>query len=555
MIVMNENQEAFENLDFDFDELERKLEEGIERELSDLELLKEDKEKIGNPDELGKVVLDEVWKQFGDQIGLDMTEETLIQKYNRQHPETYDEVGKKVMQDKRYKGANKEMKQRQQDGKLVDEYTGKDIKQNEKVNLDHTVSRKEIFENLRRKQANLATEELANKEENLNATNESLNKSKGKKSVQEMRETREVRETVLRKQNEKANKKIDKSNMSEIEKRRAKEKNDKRLQDKLDADDELMRKKDDQARKAINKDIAKGAIKETSKKALKDGLKAVAVQTLFDLLKEIINGLIRFLKSSAKSFKGFLSEMKQAIKNFISKLAKLLPLGISTAIGTVVSEIFGPIVSIFTKLASLIKQGFRSIGNAIIYLKSKGNREKPFSIKVAEVGKIIVAGLVSMGAILGGEIFEKALILGFPILETIKFPLVGSLANVMGLFFASLISGVIGAIILNFIDKAIAKQQKIDNVIAQIEKGNDILNKQSELISIKQTKLAHVKSWSAIEIQDRHEQAAAYLKEVMDEINREDEVHTKKESNISEDADGGIDFDSLDAELDRLLGE
>lgn len=555
MIVMNENQEAFENLDFDFDELERKLEEGIERELSDLELLKEDKEKIGNPDELGKVVLDEVWKQFGDQIGLDMTEETLIQKYNRQHPETYDEVGKKVMQDKRYKDANKEMKQRQQDGKLVDEYTGKDIKQNEKANLDHTVSRKEIFENLRRKQANLATEELANKEENLNATNESLNKSKGKKSVQEMRETREVRETVLRKQNEKANKKIDESNMSEIEKRRAKEKNDKRLQDKLDADDELMRKKDDQARKAINKDIAKGAIKETGKKALKDALKAVAVQTLFDLLKEIINGLIRFLKSSAKSFKGFLSEMKQAIKNFISKLAKLLPLGISTAIGTVVSEIFGPIVSIFTKLASLIKQGFRSIGNAITYLTSKGNREKPFSIKVAEVGKIIVAGLVSMGAILGGEIFEKALILGFPILETIKFPLVGSLANVMGLFFASLISGVIGAIILNFIDKAIAKQQKTDNVIAQIEKGNDILNKQSELISIKQTKLAHVKSWSAIEIQDRHEQAAAYLKEVMDEINREDEVHTEKESNISEDTDDGIDFDSLDAELDRLLGE
>lgn len=552
---MNENQEAFENLDFDFDELERKLEEGIERELSDLELLKEDKEKIGNPDELGKVVLDEVWKQFGDQIGLDMTEETLIQKYNRQHPETYDEVGKKVMQDKRYKDANKEMKQRQQDGKLVDEYTGKDIKQNEKANLDHTVSRKEIFENLRRKQANLATEELANKEENLNATNESLNKSKGKKSVQEMRETREVRETVLRKQNEKANKKIDESNMSEIEKRRAKEKNDKRLQDKLDADDELMRKKDDQARKAINKDIAKGAIKETGKKALKDALKAVAVQTLFDLLKEIINGLIRFLKSSAKSFKGFLSEMKQAIKNFISKLAKLLPLGISTAIGTVVSEIFGPIVSIFTKLASLIKQGFRSIGNAITYLTSKGNREKPFSIKVAEVGKIIVAGLVSMGAILGGEIFEKALILGFPILETIKFPLVGSLANVMGLFFASLISGVIGAIILNFIDKAIAKQQKTDNVIAQIEKGNDILNKQSELISIKQTKLAHVKSWSAIEIQDRHEQAAAYLKEVMDEINREDEVHTEKESNISEDTDDGIDFDSLDAELDRLLGE
>ena len=63
---MNKNQEAFENdLDFDFDEMEKKLEEEIEEELSNLELLREDKEKIGNPDALGKVVLDEVWKQFG----------------------------------------------------------------------------------------------------------------------------------------------------------------------------------------------------------------------------------------------------------------------------------------------------------------------------------------------------------------------------------------------------------------------------------------------------------------------------------------------------------
>lgn len=28
------------------------------------------KEKVGNTEELGKVILDEVWKQFGKQIGL-----------------------------------------------------------------------------------------------------------------------------------------------------------------------------------------------------------------------------------------------------------------------------------------------------------------------------------------------------------------------------------------------------------------------------------------------------------------------------------------------------
>lgn len=521
---MNKNENAYENtsLDFDFNEKERELKDELEKVFSDLEMLKEDREKIGNPDALGKVVLDEIWKQFGNQIGLDMTAETLIQKYDREHPETYEEVGKKVMQDEKYKTANKEMKQKQQEGKLRDEYTGKTLKQGENANLDHTVSRKEIYENKRRKQANISTEDLANKKENLNATNESLNKSKGKKSVQNMVETREKREAELRKQNEKANQKIDKSNMSEAEKRLAKEKNNKRLQDKLDADDELMKQKDAQARKAINKDIAKGVVKETGKKAGKDALKAMAVQALFDLLKEVMNGLIRFLKAKAKSFEGFLEEMKKAIKNFISKLSSFLRTGVTTAVGTIVSEIFGPIVSLFTKLASLIKQGFRSFGDAIAYLTNKENRDKSFSIKVAEVGKIIVAGLTAMGAIFGGEIIEKALIAAFPVLETIKIPLLGSLANMMGLFFASMISGIIGAIILNLIDKFIAKQQKENNTYAQIDKKNEIIHIQDELTDIKIEKVVNIKEHATYNMRERREQAKEIISDAMTTIFKEE---------------------------------
>lgn len=535
---MNKNENAYDNdsLDFDFDEKERELEEDLEKIFSDLEILKEDKEKIGNPDALGKVVLDEVWKQFGNQIGLDMTAETLIQKYDREHHETYEEVGKKVMQDKRYKEANKEMKQKKQEGTLHDEYTGKDIKQGDKANLDHTVSRKELYENKRRKQANIATEDLANKKENLNATNESLNKSKGKKSVDEMIKTREAREAELRKQNEKANQKVDESNMSETEKRLAKEKNDKCLQDKLDADDELMKQKDIQARKAINRDIAKGVVKETGKKAGKDALKAMAVQALFDLLKEVMNGMIRFLKAKAKSFKSLLEEMKQAIKKFVSKLSSFLRTGAMTAVGTIVSEIFGSVVSLFTKLASLIKQGFRSFGDAIAYLTNKENRDKSFSVKVAEVGKIIVAGLTAMGAIFGGELIEKALIVAFPVLETIKIPLLGSLANVMGLFFASMIAGVVGAIILNLIDKAIARQQKADNVYVQIEKGNDILSKQTELIHIKERKLDRTK---------------AEVQESMNERNRQAEMILRKTAGEMKSSLDNIDKKKVD--IDRLL--
>lgn len=532
---MNKNENAYDDasLDFDFDEREHELEEELEKVFSDLEMLKEDKEKIGNPDALGKVVLEEVWKQFGNQIGLDMTAETLIQKYDREHPETYEEVGKKVMQDERYKEATKEMKQKQQEGNLRDEYTGKNINQKDKANLDHTVSRKELYENKRRKQANIATEDLANKKENLNATNESLNKSKGKKSVQEMIGTREEREAELHKQNERANQKIDESNMSETEKRLAKEKNNKRLQDKLDANDELMKQKDAQARKAINKDIAKGVVKETGKKAGKDALKAMAVQSLFDLLKEVMNGMIRFLKAKAKSFKVFLAEMKQAIKNFISKLSSFLRTGVTTAVGTIVSEIFGPVVSLFTKLASLIKQGFRSFGDAIAYLTNKENRDKSFSVKVAEVGKIIVAGLTAMGAIFGGELIEKTLIVAFPVLEKIKIPLLGSLANMMGLFFASMISGVIGAIILNLIDKAIAKQQKADNVYAQIEKGNDILNKQSELINLKERKLDRTKAATQESMRERNKQAEVILRQTASEMKTSLDNIDKKKSDIN----------------------
>lgn len=513
-VLSNEKKESSENTPdiSTLDELEATLNDRLTDELAGLEFLKDDKDKIGNPEALSDVVLREIWNQFGNQIGLDITNETLIQKYDREHPETYEEVGKKVMQDEKYKSANKEMKEAQTNGNLKDEYTGKSIGVNESANLDHTVSRKEIYENKRRRQAGIATEDLANKKENLNATNESLNKSKGAKSVDQMIETREKREADLKAQVERKNKKIDESNMSETEKRLAKEKNDKRLQDKLAADDNLMKKKDDLARKAINKDIVKGVVKETGKKAGLDALKTMAVQALFDLLREVMNALIRFFRQASKTFKGFLDEMRIALKRFFDKIVSFVRTGAMTAVGTIVSEIFGPIVSIFQKLASLIKQGFRSVGEAVSYLSDKKNRVKPFSIKVAEVTKIIVAGLVASGAIFGGELFEKVLIATFPVLGTITIPLVGSLANIIGLFLASMISGIIGAIVLNLIDKAIAEKQMADNDSEQIDKRNSIIKVQHNLQVVTEIKTAQKMRDTESSIKRRHETAANIMR-------------------------------------------
>lgn len=534
MAIKSANQTTkIENIetDFNFEEMEGYLSKQLEESFSDLELLEKDRATISDPDSLGKVVLDEVWKQFGNQIGLDMTNETLIQKYDREHPEPYKEIGDSVMKDKRYKDANKAMKEQQQAGNLKDEYTGKQLKRNESANLDHVVSRKELYENQRRKQANLGVADLANKEENLKATNESLNKSKGAKTNKDYIKNRKAREIELTKQNERANKKVDESNMSDVDKLLQKEKNNKRLNDKLAAEDNLMLKADKEARKAIDKDIRISATKEVGKKAGKDALKAMAVSALFALLKEVMNGLIRFLKEKSKSFNGFLSEMKESIRTFFSKIFNFLQTGASTLIGTIISEIFGPIVSLFKKLASLIKQGVSSVMDAVSYLRDKKNKDKPFAVLVAQVGKIITVGLVGGSAIFLGEIFEKFL-LTVPGMQ-IEIPLIGTLANMIGLFLSSLVSGLLGAIVLNFIDKFISRKLKEEKDQQIIAKKNGIMYLQQEQILVSTNRVVALKENVMNEILENHAIAKDIMRESLNNIFADDNANNSKKKNIS----------------------
>ena len=336
--------------------------------------------------------------------------------------------------------------------------------------------------------------------------------------------------------------------MSDAEKRLAKEKADKNLQDKLDADDEKMKAADKKARKAINKDIAKGAVKQTAKKAGVDALKTMAVSALMDLLKEIMNGFIRFMKSSAKSFKSFLEEMKISIKSFFSKILNFVKTGAAAAIGTIVSDVFGPIVSMFKKLASLIKQGISSFVDAVKFLTNPENKNMPFSVKVAQVGKIIVAGLTGAGALFLGEVIEKAL-MGIPVMM-IQIPLLGTLANVIGLFLASLISGLIGAIVLNLIDKFIAKKLKEASNVAVIENKNHILDIQDKQIEVAGMHVDHVKSRVASSIVQKHVETNSIFDQTMTEIFNEQDVQKANDilSDSTEDA-----FADMQKDLEKLL--
>ena len=517
LLVLN-TEEVYESENLNYDELEELLEQQFTMEFSNLEKLELECKEISSPDKLGDVILDEIWNQFANQIGLEMTSDTLLNQYNdnKDRPKEYTKnIGKDILEDKRYTAANKAMKEKQKLGNLKDEYTGKTLKVNEKANLDHVVARKQIFENPWRKIADIETADLANKSENFAATNESLNKSKGAKSNSEYIKNREAREKNLKDQVKRANEKIDKKNISDAEKKNLKVENEKRLNDKLAADSKKMLKAEKTAKKAINKDIAKKASVRIANKAGKDAVKAMFVAALFGMLKEIMNALVRFFKSKKRSFDAFLDEMKNALHSFFNKIKDFIKVGVDSFVGSIVGEIIGAINQKLRRLPNMVKQVFGSIRESISYLSNPENQSHSVEIKIAHISKIITSGLVAVGAMFLGEILEKYLLtipgMGFEI----KF--LGTLANVLGMFFASVLTGILAVIIINKLDQFISRKLIEENQKQQADKKNELLRIQDIQIFVAEENVAVKRNSILNKLAKNHKK----LRELLDSIQEE----------------------------------
>ena len=72
LLVLN-TEEVNESENLNYDELEELLEQQFTMEFSNLEKLELECKEISSPDKLGDVILDEIWNQFANQIGLDVT--------------------------------------------------------------------------------------------------------------------------------------------------------------------------------------------------------------------------------------------------------------------------------------------------------------------------------------------------------------------------------------------------------------------------------------------------------------------------------------------------
>ena len=135
-----------------------------------------------------------------------------------------------------------------------------------------------------------------------------------------------------------------------------------------------------------------------------------------------------------------------------------------------------------------------------------------------EVGKIVIAGMTGIGAMVLGEVIEKGL-MTIPIFA-VEIPLLGSLANILGIFLGAVVAGIIGAIAITIIEKQIEKSMKRDNVDAQIEKGNEILRTQHQLQAVHEVKLDHTKGTTAQNIYDRHVAAANVMADSVESIRK-----------------------------------
>lgn len=554
------SQIEFDAEDMDFAQLESQLEAELDSQMEDLKVLEEEHDKIGNPATIGETVKNVVWEQFINQVGVIAGEDFIrenrgltLDLRDSAHIQTTEnfEKGKiathndKIDYQKRYDDwqanfqhdENGDVKTHQtrtgkQEATLVngarkpfDE--GRPTGSVERgTDMDHTVSAGEI---IRDPAANayLSKEEqiaFANSEANLNEMNAGQNRSKGDKSMTDW----------LDNPNKNGQKPDEIFDINEEQK-------------------EKYREKDKEARteyERVKKEGEKRSI-ETGKKSQREeafriggkALRSVIMGLLASLIKDIIQKLVAWFRSGKRSLSTFIDSVKLAIKSFLSNLKTHLLNAGNTLITTIFTAIFGPVIGMIKKAWIFLKQGYQSVKEAIEFFKNPANKNMPFSIKMMEVGKIIVTGATAGGAILLGETIEKGL-MTIPVFA-FQIPLLGSLASLLGMFFGALISGLIGALALNLIDKMIAKKQRSINQSQQINKKNDIINSQEQILVVTAAHAANDKKDTAQNVMNRHQEANDIIEKstssvdenlnaVNDNEKKSEEIQTRNTSALDE---------------------
>ena len=547
------SQIEFDAEDMDFAQLESQLEAEIDSQMEDLKVLEEEHDKIGNPATIGETVKNVVWEQFINQVGVIAGEDFIrenrgltLDLRDSAHIQTTEnfEKGKiathndKIDYQKRYDDWQANF-QRNEDGSIKMERARITGEQQAKLKYgarqylngpsgsasmhnDHTISAAEIIRDPEAN-AHLSREEqhdFATGSINYKPLDSSANESKGDARMEDWLNH---------------------------------ERNGQRPAERFNINEDELKKRDAEARteyERVKKEGEKRSI-ETGKKSQREeafriggkALRSVIMGLLASLVKDIIQKLVAWFRSGKRRLSTFIDSVKLAIKSFLSNMKTHLLNAGNTLITTIFTAIFGPVIGMIKKAWIFLKQGYKSVKEAIEFFKNPANKNMPFSIKMMEVGKIIVTGATAGGAILLGETIEKGL-MTIPVFA-FQIPLLGSLASLLGMFFGALISGLIGALALNLIDKMIAKKQRSINQSQQINKKNDIINSQEQILVVTAAQAANDKKDTAQNVMNRHQEANDIIEKstssvdenlnaVNDNEKKSEEIQTRNTSALNE---------------------
>lgn len=536
------------------EELESELRAEIDKELSDIDYLYAERDKIGSPDNLGETIKNVVWDQFINQIGImageDFVKENRGLKFDprvKSHRQTTEDFAKgKIAKhntvidyQKRYDDWQKNF-QFDANGNIITKYdrrSGKEqtvltrsarepfdkgrSKGSDTVHMDHTVPAAEIIRDPEMN-AHVSKEKqiaYANSTTNLNPLDAEANMSKGDSTVKDWLASERDGKTPDERFN---------INKEKIE--------------KIDKESRALKKEITEEGKKESLDAAKQSSAEEVKRMGGQALRAALMALLADLVRKIIQKLIKWFKSAERTISSLIESIKGAVKAFIRDLKKSLLTSFDIAITAIVEAIIGPIAGIIRSAAQMMKQGWSSLKEAFEYLKNPDNKGKPIDILLMEVGQIVIAGATAAGAIALSELITKGLST-IPVFA-FNIPLIGSLASIIGIFMGAVTAGILGAIALNRIDQALAEARLRENTIQVIAHGNVVLEKQKALIATSAISVARQKANSEKNIIDRHSALRETVSDGTDDIT---------DSQISETKQIQRDNDNLISDITDLL--
>ena len=522
--------------------------------LDELSSIEDDREKLQNNQYLEEAIQDIIWDQVQNQLAvqigeefikdnngqkLDLRKEAHIQttenfekgkvaSHNREfnYQERYDKWQDNFVRD----NLGNIQTHTTRSGRIVNTLTkearkpfdkGRPTGSKEKgTQMDHTVSAGEIIRDTKTNAFMTKEEQIAfaNSKANLYEIRSGINQAKGDQSTTELLDNPNSKGQYAR----------------EVHNISAKEEKQLREKDK-EARAEYDRVRDEAEKQAIQsgkKSRRKEALKVTGK-----ALKAAVLQLLTEFLREIVKKFISWLGEKEKNFGNFIAKVKEAISNFISNLSHHV-LGVGQSMVTMLAtSIIGPVVGTFMQVWTFIQQGWRSLTEAIDYLKNPENKNKSTSVKMLEIGKIIVAGVTAAGAIVLSSAIGATLLSIFPPLG-VEIPLLGSLSGLIGTFMGATVAGIAGAFVLKLIDQMIVDKQLDELTNKKIDKYNNKLIVQDQMNAVGMALVQVDKMESLSQMEDRHHQAAEIMRDelsfLLEEKEKNDNEFTEIDALLAE---------------------